>query len=599
MTRAPRPTVVPLPDAIRAPLETLIGADLRSVRVHIGSARAVALGARAFARGDALHFAPDAWDPDTPAGWHVIGHELAHIVQQRCGRVRVVPGTVDGVARDATLEREAEAVGVAAARVRAGRPVGGPLFRRRIPAAHQGLDVIQCLVTVEEFKKATTVSMAARDKIKAVDTALAQFHVGDAKRPTDPRALLRQIRAIVEACQAYRRLRPDSKRLAGVDSLLAETDIEERILIAWAAAASETDQLKKYDALEEAYQGIVDQNQRGLSLKRSSRFVGEIQTQVEAQLRLLEGASMAKEVVKRDLQELRRLADADGMPDTLKAALREATNPAHVRQLDYTTGTSSSVMFNPINGATKKYSVKHGAFQANGRVIRLGTLFHELTHVAVSEAFKNTSIMLAISPSATDTDMLQLATRNKASLTRIKNLVPSSGLLAWQQSEVLIKVDYPFGPIFSKYLQICLVQDGPVMHARLNGLAVTYGVKAELNEFDTVINQMALWCHLWKLPATNPLMTELLAEAKAAYDRRSAERQRALVIPRLDLSKVPPRGRPVVPPLDLSKIPQTPTPRGRPVVPSLDLSKVKQTEVARGGPTVPPLDLSKVRRKTV
>ena len=39
MTRAPRPTVISLPDAIRVPLATVIGADLRSVRVHIGAAR--------------------------------------------------------------------------------------------------------------------------------------------------------------------------------------------------------------------------------------------------------------------------------------------------------------------------------------------------------------------------------------------------------------------------------------------------------------------------------------------------------------------------------------------------------------------------------
>lgn len=136
------PLVLPLPPLLRDLMEALLGADLGTVRIHLESAEALARGALAFARGDALHFAPGAWNPRTPAGWSVIAHELTHVVQQRAGRVR--PAAPGEVVRDDALEREADAIGEAAAVMHLTRAYPRRPWFHNVPAAHVGPVAVQC-----------------------------------------------------------------------------------------------------------------------------------------------------------------------------------------------------------------------------------------------------------------------------------------------------------------------------------------------------------------------------------------------------------------------------------------------------------------------
>lgn len=104
-----------LPDSVRAPMESSLGADLSSVRVHQGD-HVPALGAMAFTQGNDVHFAPGRYDPGSDSGRDLIGHELAHVVQQRAGRVQAT-GDVSGVPLNdsASLEAEADSAGHRAA----------------------------------------------------------------------------------------------------------------------------------------------------------------------------------------------------------------------------------------------------------------------------------------------------------------------------------------------------------------------------------------------------------------------------------------------------------------------------------------------------
>ncbi|SFA78331.1 protein of unknown function [Poseidonocella pacifica] len=75
----------PLDARIRTKAEPLLGTDLGAVRVHTGPAAAQSartLRARAYATGADIVFANGAWQPDTAPGRALIGHELAHTVQQ-------------------------------------------------------------------------------------------------------------------------------------------------------------------------------------------------------------------------------------------------------------------------------------------------------------------------------------------------------------------------------------------------------------------------------------------------------------------------------------------------------------------------------------
>jgi hypothetical protein len=76
----------PLPASERFYFETRLGADLGAVRVHAdGEADrlAAALSARALTVGTDVYFGQGQYQPGSPAGRHLLGHELAHVLQQR------------------------------------------------------------------------------------------------------------------------------------------------------------------------------------------------------------------------------------------------------------------------------------------------------------------------------------------------------------------------------------------------------------------------------------------------------------------------------------------------------------------------------------
>ena len=103
-----------LPSDVRGFFEPRLGYDFRQVRVHTGdsAARAAhAIRARAFTVGEDIVFADRQFAPGTRDGRRLLGHELAHVVQQHR------PETSPLGAADA--ERDARQ---AAARVADGRP---------------------------------------------------------------------------------------------------------------------------------------------------------------------------------------------------------------------------------------------------------------------------------------------------------------------------------------------------------------------------------------------------------------------------------------------------------------------------------------------
>lgn len=118
----------PLPHAVRQKMESFFRADLGDVRIHVGP-EASRLGALAFTQGAHIYFAPGQYNPDTPHGQQLLGHELAHVQQQRSGRVRSPFASGVSIVQDPALEAEAERSGRMAA---AHRP---PLQCSPVPGA--------------------------------------------------------------------------------------------------------------------------------------------------------------------------------------------------------------------------------------------------------------------------------------------------------------------------------------------------------------------------------------------------------------------------------------------------------------------------------
>jgi hypothetical protein len=75
-----------LPAPLRSRFEGSLGVDLGGVRLHTDGAAArsaESIDARAYTRGNDIHFAAGAYDPGSHAGQLLLAHEVAHVAQQQ------------------------------------------------------------------------------------------------------------------------------------------------------------------------------------------------------------------------------------------------------------------------------------------------------------------------------------------------------------------------------------------------------------------------------------------------------------------------------------------------------------------------------------
>lgn len=105
-----------IPKKVRQKMEQSFNANFSNVQIHSNSGKAKQLGALAYTQGHDIHFASGQYNPETYQGQKLLGHELAHVVQQRNGRVKeTVQMKGISVNTNPHLEREADRMGQMAA----------------------------------------------------------------------------------------------------------------------------------------------------------------------------------------------------------------------------------------------------------------------------------------------------------------------------------------------------------------------------------------------------------------------------------------------------------------------------------------------------
>jgi hypothetical protein len=512
---------MPLPDGTREPLEWLFGADLSDVRVVVGPA-AAAMGARAFAIGHEVHFAPGAYEPHGPAGREVLAHELTHVLQQRCGLAGRHGPHDAALLDDPVLEAQACALGTAAREMNARslRTHALALAWRGAPPRPLG-HAVQCLMALDEFKRSSNAP-GMRDKIKKVDAELGQFHQLDAAVPRNYQALLAQLRKLFKTCQDYGVSRPDSKRKAGVDLLMRQVSAEEVVLSALADFEKSADVLVQWEHLEAAQERFLQL--RGREHFTRKGFASELDTLIQNHRHKLEQSPAGAQAILKDVEELKRIAQRHDLPDVLAAVVHEVTSAGTMQQLSMGSVYSAGAKYNTTRGVQPKFTLNHNLNQGSGRKIRIGSLLHELTHVSVAETYGNTILMLAIDPGTDDKAMLQLAARRKARLLGLKDEIErASDLEPDLLSELRSKVGYPLCGKFGTYVSNFKSQLSQPVHDRLKALNVQ-GMDCELIEYDSVVNQMAMWCHLYGVDRGHAVYRQLLTLAKIEFDARGSQR---------------------------------------------------------------------------
>jgi hypothetical protein len=97
----------PLEPTIRARLEHSFGTELGHVRLHSGPEAAqvaARINARSFTIGSRIGFPRAAYSPHSDAGYHILAHEIAHVIQQQ----PIAGAHCAATKSDDTFERSAE-----------------------------------------------------------------------------------------------------------------------------------------------------------------------------------------------------------------------------------------------------------------------------------------------------------------------------------------------------------------------------------------------------------------------------------------------------------------------------------------------------------
>ena len=103
-----------LPIDVQAKMESAFSVDLADIKIHPNSDYASQMQALAMTKGNEIFFAPGKFHPTSRQGQKLLAHEIAHVFQQRQGRVSPTTqlnGT--SINDNAVLEREADQVGQA------------------------------------------------------------------------------------------------------------------------------------------------------------------------------------------------------------------------------------------------------------------------------------------------------------------------------------------------------------------------------------------------------------------------------------------------------------------------------------------------------
>ncbi len=168
----------PLPGDVRERFESSLGADLSAVRVHTGAdsvAAASAVGAKAYAVGNDIHFNEGNYAPADPFGLHLLAHEVAHTQQQAGGTATPqykLEVSSAGDAAEVEADRAADAMVSGAAAI-----VGGSsgLHRWSIAGAEKsldkGLDTASRAVIAGKMQTAAGTAQANQATINSISDA--------------------------------------------------------------------------------------------------------------------------------------------------------------------------------------------------------------------------------------------------------------------------------------------------------------------------------------------------------------------------------------------------------------------------------------------
>lgn len=202
-----------------------------------------------------------------------------------------------------------------------------------------------------------------------------------------------------------------------------------------------------------------------------------------------------------------------------------------VTVMQYPRGGMPGMKLNPATGDGQAFTFNVDTQARGGTSFLLGHITHELTHVAAHQAFGSSPVMELVQSGATNAEVAALAAERKQTLSDLKAaLAGNPEFDDFQQGMLEEKLVYGAQPHKLERYADSFERAGKITTAqkeRLVGWGKAAGdASGALVEYDTVLNQMLIYLHMWQTSQDNPFYVRLRAAAQAAYNRRSHARQR-------------------------------------------------------------------------
>ena len=400
------------------------------------------------------------------------------------------------------------------------------------------------MIDMATFEQQTTVSRKFRFKIKQVDKKLKDYlkAVDDVInwRIQLPE-IIRVGEALRDACTAYTRAGAEKGRLEGVNRVLRLVTFELSLLRLMLKARTEAGEsgaravIKCRDSTEKVFNVITSDEE--LTMHWMHPYLESLWDEISGVDKQGAGSkkdttALGEQLINEDIGRLQTICNSGVTPGIVRVVLKQLLGPrviGQLRPLIANSGASYNMFDAPDGGVKKKYVLKHPPDQQGGVRVRLGGLVHELTHIQTAEAFNCTCLLLSIHRDFTNAEIKAEAALRVAKITKLEIVLGDDTELAtprFRRLKSLMKNKCEYGRGL-KLLTYCMnfkptlvAEEGQVFYKRMTDLAGIDLVSSSMIEFDSVINQMLLWCHTHGVSLENRVYTMLKELAEEGMLRR-------------------------------------------------------------------------------
>jgi hypothetical protein len=234
----------------------------------------------------------------------------------------------------------------------------------------------------------------------------------------------------------------------------------------------------------------------------------------------------ADNLQQADFAKLRQIARDRQTPPILSDAIIE------VQANNYDTRFENTIAGSGANDSLVGYTgykVKYGQYLGDAE--RLGTLVHEMTHISVGKSYNNTKAFLSYAKNTTVPQIIALSDLRTKRINNLKALLAADKTFSNpQRNKITEQLNYALSQDkMENYMNIATKDKTPESIAAANNInTAIVQSNGRLNltivEYDTVINQIMVYMHIWDMPQNNAFYTKLRDAAQEAFNQRDTAR---------------------------------------------------------------------------